>query len=110
MFDVESLVEDAPNSPCYIMQCDNPHTTKMCVDLESNKGELLLCDACVEKHKHNRIIYFFFEDELGMDIKICYFEEDEFYEFCDDSIWEVVAERFFSGELYKYRKEPENGN
>ena len=106
-FDISQFQMDAPNSPCEIYGCDNPHTQTITVHLDNKEGSIDICEECKQKHIKVALVYFFFVDEKGLDIKIIYFQDDEELD-RQDTGWEYVCEHFFA-DLYRYRKEPEGG-
>ena len=107
LFDIEKIQEDAPNSPCDIYNCDNPHEEELVVSIEDKTGSVRLCEDCLHKHITNALVYFLFIDENNLDIKIVYFQHEEDLDHHDTS-WEYVCEHFFH-DLFRYIKSPEGG-
>ena len=107
IFDVDAMADAAPNSPCDVLLCKNPHDTTLDINLDGKHGEIDICEDCLRKHIQEALTYFFFVDEKGLDIRIIYFQDEEEELHCD-VMWEEVARHFFK-DLYRYRKEPEGG-
>ena len=107
IFNPEKIIENAPNSKCDILLCDNPHNGKLEVNLDGKSGEVFICDDCRDRHITEYLTYFFFVDKKGLDIKIIYFRSDE-EELHGDIMWEEVS-RYFFEDLFRYQKECEGG-
>ena len=107
IFDVEAMADSAPNSPCQILLCKDPHDTTLDINLDGKHGSIDICESCLRRHIQEPLTYFFFVDEKGLDIRIIYFPDEE-EELEGDMMWEEVAHHFFD-DLFRYYKEPEGG-